>query len=1158
MYAPSLKSWLLMATLFLSTTALAGAPIPWFDEDFVTFAGAGFSATPAAGQLDSNQWRVQGLSDGPGSFGGEFTSGDFARGATTGGASSGGIYALSTGTAIALGAQPTGADFTPGSFDLRIVNNTGDTIEAVDISYLIWTYNDQPRANSLNFEYSLDDSNWTPVPGLDYTSPEASDGSPAWVSTPRSTTLTGLGLAVGSPLYLRWTSDDVSGGGSRDELGIGAVQVDIIPPPTLLASKTGSAFARVGDTITYNLEISNVDATETVTDVVLSDLLPGNVSYVSDTSGLPLTQPIPGIYEWDLGDLAAGQSFSFDLVVSVNGGAAGDLVNNFNASGLLGAQIVTAQAEWATTVVPEVSIYDIQTVVDPGADDASPLLGQTVFVDGIVTAAPGEIENGGVAVIQEAAGGPYSGLVIDADFAGLGLARGDEILVVGEVTELSSQTRLAASRVELLASPGELAPILLPTSDFPAALAATSEPWESVFIEFQSVEVTAELSFGEWEFDDGTGPAVGDDLGSITLSPALGDQYGFLRGIGWYSFGAFKVEPRNNDDLDFIAPLFEIYEIQGEGLRSPLAPATGNGTGAVVRSEDNIVTAVTADAFTIQMPDERDSSAMPLASRGLYVYTGSAPTVQVGDRVNVQGAVVEFFDLTQIGFPDAVEILDSGNPLPTATLFDAGTPSSDPTTPSCGVNNFECFESMRVTVPNGFVTAPSQNFVSDPVAEAVVSAGGDRVLRGPGVEFPGLGGACPGCPVWSGAPERFELDPDRVGLPNVTLAGGTSFSAIGVIGYDFGDYELWPTELTIDSTPPLPVPAPASGPTELSIASLNALDLFDDVDDPDRPIPTCDAGYIASNRVVLSPAEYQLKLAKLADTITQGLNFPDVIALQEVESLTTLQDLADAISAARGFTYTPYLVPGNDRGEINNGFLVAESRVAVDAIIQEGGDECLSSDNTPLHDRPTLTLEARFIANGENWPFVVMNNHFRSLGGIDSDARVRLKRHEQAQSVAARVQARQSADPLLPIILVGDKNAFQFSDGYVDLVGLLSGTSVESENLVNLENAGVPGFDPSNQVIPSLVNPLLTLPASERYSFIFQGVAQTLDHALLNRAAELYFSNFGYMRGNADYWEGFAEDELSVARSSDHDGFVLVLEPGRDIDALFEDRFESP
>ena len=183
------------------------------------------------------------------------------------------------------------------------------------------------------------------------------------------------------------------------------------------------------------------------------------------------------------------------------------------------------------------------------------------------------------------------------------------------------------------------------------------------------------------------------------------------------------------------------------------------------------------------MPDDRDSSDLPLASRGLFVYTNSTPTVSVGDRVNVNGPVVEFFDFTQIGNPDSIEVISSGNALPTPVVFDDLTPSADPETPSCGVNNFECFEGMLVSVDDGFITAPNQRFGSDPIAEPNITANGQRALRGPGVEFPGLGGTCPGCPVWSGAPEVFEIDLDRLGLANETVAAGTRFTATGVIGF---------------------------------------------------------------------------------------------------------------------------------------------------------------------------------------------------------------------------------------------------------------------------------------------------------------------------------------------------------------------------------------
>ncbi len=1151
-------------TLFLSLAyypVMAGTLTTWFSEDFSTFTGSGFSAMPAAGQLDSNRWRALGFSDGNGSFGGEHVGGDFARGSSTGAVTTGGTYAFNTGVSTILGVQPGGSDFTPGSFDLRLENNSGETIQAIDISYLIWVFNDQGRANSLNLAFSFDDVTYTPVPELDYVTPEAASPSPvSWFSVDRAVTLTGLGLAAGEFFYLRFLSDDVSGSGSRDELGIGDIQIDIVPPPSLVLDKTGPLTAMENDTLVYDLLVSNLTDEQTLTNVVLTDILPAGVTFVADTSGVTPTVPVAGTYEWVLGDLDAGESIGFEVTVTVNNNVAPiDLVNQAEVSADLNGKPVSDQAEWITGVFELVTIQDIQTVADPETSDASPLLGQTVFTAGILTAAPGEISGPGVAVIQNAQGGPFSGLVVDADFSSLTLARGDEIRVLGEVVESFGLTRLNASSVELVGSPGVPDAEILTTADLAEQSPAVSEQWEGVLIEFRDVEVTAELSFGEWQFDDGSGLARGDDEGSISIEPAVGDEYAFIRGIGWFSFSNYKLQPRNNADIDFVPEVFEISEIQGEGLRSPFAPASGNDPGQVVRTEDNIVTALASNGFFIQMPDERDSSNLPLASRGLFIFTGSEPTVMVGDRVNVNGPVVEFFDFTQIGNPDAIEILSGDNALPAPVIFDALTPSPDPETPSCGINNFECFEGMLVSVADGFITAPNQRFGSDPIAEPNITTNGQRALRGPGVEFPGLGEDCPSCPVWSGAPEVFEIDLDRLGLTNPTVAAGTRFTATGVIGFEFGDYELWPTEYTLIDIPELPIAVPASLPDELTIGSLNALDLFDTVQNGPRPIPACDAGFIAIDRQVPSPAEYDLKLTKLAQTIIQGLLLPDVLAMQEVESVTTLQDLSDRIAVLTddGVVYSPYLEFGNDRGNINNGFLVNTARVAVDAVTQLGANECLSTDNTPLHDRPPLQLEARFVADGADWSFVVMNNHLRSLGSIDTSARTRLKRHEQAQSIAAKVQALQASDPLLPIVLVGDKNAFQFSDGYVDVVGLISGNANPDENFVNIENDGVPGFNSDNLVSPALISPLDSLPEEQRYSFIFQSVSQVLDHALLSQSANRYLSDFGYMRGNADYWLGFENDEASVARSSDHDGLVVILEPGRDIDTLFNDRFEA-
>lgn len=220
---------------FVKTAVAQTTPI-----DFTGFVGTGFNTPPAAGQLDSDLWRVRGLSDGGGTFGGTHDMGDFARGTDPNGVTTGGVYAFEIAPGnMTLGVQPIGADFTPGDFTLRVTNNTGSTINNLYVSYDVVVYNDQNRANSFNFSYSTDDISYTPVPALDFTSTELADMTPTWVTTNQSTTITGLTLADGAFFYLQWTGDDVSGGGSRDQFALDNIEVRV-NSPTAVALTTFS------------------------------------------------------------------------------------------------------------------------------------------------------------------------------------------------------------------------------------------------------------------------------------------------------------------------------------------------------------------------------------------------------------------------------------------------------------------------------------------------------------------------------------------------------------------------------------------------------------------------------------------------------------------------------------------------------------------------------------------------------------------------------------------------------------------------------------------------------------------------------------------------------------------------------------------------------
>jgi hypothetical protein len=177
-------------------------------------------------------------------------------------------------------------------------------------------------------------------------------------------------------------------------------------------------------------------------------------------------------------------------------------------------------------------------------------------------------------------------------------------------------------------------------------------------------------------------------------------------------------------------------------------------------------------------------------------------------------------------------------------------------------------------------------------------------------------------------------------------------------------------------------------------------------------------------------------------------------------------------------------------------------------------------------------------ATVQGLPVIVIVNHLRSLNGVDAQTdaggRVRLKRQKQAESLAALVQSFQAANPAANIIVVGDFNAFQFNDGYVDVIGTIKGAPVPADQVqigtsVDLVN-------------PDLTNLVETLPSpGQRYSYLFGGDAQVLDHVLVNSNMAARAVRLAYARGNADAPETARNDANTAFRISDHDAPVAYF-----------------
>jgi len=130
--------------------------------------------------------------------------------------------------------------------------------------------------------------------------------------------------------------------------------------------------------------------------------------------------------------------------------------------------------------------------------------------------------------------------------------------------------------------------------------------------------------------------------------------------------------------------------------------------------------------------------------------------------------------------------------------------------------------------------------------------------------------------------------------------------------------------------------------------------------------------------------------------------------------------------------------------------------------------------------------------------------------------------------------------------VVGDFNAFELNDGFVDVMGTVEGTPAPADQ-VALASA-------------DLVDPdLARLEDSNDGSYVFDGNAQNLDHALVGAAlvAATSARTLDHARVNADFTQSDAAD--TDARLSDHDPLLVYLEVPAfaDPDALFSDDFES-
>ena len=631
----------------------------------------------------------------------------------------------------------------------------------------------------------------------------------------------------------------------------------------------------------------------------------------------------------------------------------------------------------------------------------------------------------------------------------------------------------------------------------------------------------------------------------VNITNIVGATAGDVQGLGTIT----------NDDFS----LTPIHTIQGNGSTSPFA--------ASVVTTSGVVTGLKSNGFFIQEPDA-SIDADPNTSEGIFVFTSSAPpgAAAIGNIVSVGGTVQEFIPsadpfsppLTELTTP-TVNLLSTGNPLPAPISITASetTQASETANP---LDSLEEYEGMRVTVASLTVGGPTQGTITE--ASATVASSGvflgvvtgvARPFREPGIAIsdPLPSGAPGTIPRFDENPERIRVDSDaQPGTTAIDVAAGTIITNItGPLDYAFRTYTIDPDAATppIVGAQPGSVAVPTPTANEFTVVSFNMERFFDTVNDPGIGEP------------VLTAAAFNRRLAKASLIIRTVERYPDVIGVEEMENLSTLQAVAaqinsDAVTldALPNPNYTAYLSEGNDVGGIDVGFLVKQSRISVVDVTQFGLATTYTnpdSSTSILNDRPPLVLRATCPRPlGGVLPFTVIVNHLRSLNGVDDTGpgsngfategeRVRFKRRAQAEFLANLIQTRQTSDPTELIITLGDMNAFAVNDGYVDSIGTIKGTPAPASQVT---------LASSDLVNPDLTNLLDFLPAAQQYSYNFDGNAQTLDHILVNRKALPFVTRFAYARNDSDFAVKNYEftNELRI---SDHDQpvayFNLTLAP---------------
>ena len=563
-------------------------------------------------------------------------------------------------------------------------------------------------------------------------------------------------------------------------------------------------------------------------------------------------------------------------------------------------------------------------------------------------------------------------------------------------------------------------------------------------------------------------------------------------------------------------PITKISSIQGVAHTSPYADQLVRTTGVVTYVVD-------ANNFYMQDPNPDNNSK---TSEGVLVYAKNHGAA-VGQTVATTGYVKEWllggysdkFDtdlaVTEIstvnlvkgalntGLPASIVLGENGVLIPTQVIDNDSFAEFDPAEDA--IDLYESVEGMRVALPNAIVTGPQANRtipVRTQTADKVYTKRGTPILTADNAN-----------------PERLFVE---MGSSSYRAKSGDRFEGTieGVMSYNYSAYKVLakaadlPKLITseVDRQPT----NIETGDSRLTVASYNV----------ENFASTADAG----------------KVDRVSEGIATFLKTPDIVGLTEmqdndgatdsgtVDASKSFETLITAIEAKTGVRYAYTDIAPEDKkdggqpgGNIRVGFLYNPARVslapgekgtATEAVAVENGKLTNNpgriQPNDPNFDSSRKPLVGEFIFKGESYHVIV--NHFNSKGGDGADfgknqpvvRKSEVQRHAIAEIVQNFVNELETEVKDSNVVVLGDLNDFQFSK----TLDILKG-----DNLWNTVD---------------------DLPKSERYSYVYNGNAQVLDHVLISKNLKPYTSS-DIVNINSDYME-------ADGSASDHDPAIISIQ----------------